>query len=379
MNLNLSKLFLLPSNISPNVIESNLDNLINTSSVFNNLYLLEEKISPIISFIENKGVFISSSWMESEISRLNNLFDTSHELNSLITFLNSKKRKGNSIVDKELSHIKKWIIPLEMTSNKSASIFKIQGEWNLYSSYSGRMTAKKMPLTSIPKSMRKYAISSSTYKELWSIDLNQAELRFLAYYSNDQFLLNHFSTDQDMYSYIGRLITPYNRNEQPERLRNICKTFFLAWLYGASTNTLMKKLRKNDFDITSVDVNHILEQLELTIPQAVHYLDLCSSQNEVQTFFGRVMPLVKMKESTKRNFALQSSVATAIKLLMLEAYKLNLDIVHVIHDELWIEVNPSNSNWQKLLQQNFEDTINRYHNDFPLNNILKFNQLKGVC
>lgn len=55
MNLNLSKLFLLPSNISPNVIESNLDNLINTSSVFNNLYLLEEKISPIISFIENKG------------------------------------------------------------------------------------------------------------------------------------------------------------------------------------------------------------------------------------------------------------------------------------------------------------------------------------
>ncbi|NUI93714.1 DNA polymerase [Staphylococcus borealis] len=377
MNLNLSKLFLLPSNISPNVIESNLDNLINTSSVFNNLYLLEEKISPIISFIENKGVFISSSWMESEISRLNNLFDTSHELNSLITFLNSKKRKGNSIVDKELSHIKKWIIPLEMTSNKSASIFKIQGEWNLYSSYSGRMTAKKMPLTSIPKSMRKHAIASSLHKELWSIDLNQAELRFLAYYANDQFLLNHFSTDQDMYSYIGSLITPYNRNAQSERLRNICKTFFLAWLYGASTNTLMKKLRKNGFDITSVNVNHILQQLERTIPQAVHYLDLCSSQNEVQTFFGRVMPLVKMKESVKRNFALQSSVATAIKLLMLEAYKLDLDIVHVIHDELWIEVKPSYSNWQELLQQNFAKTINSYHNGFPLNNILKFNQLKG--
>ena len=376
MNLNLSKLFLLPSNISPNVIESNLDNLINTSSVFNNLYLLEEKISPIIGFIENKGVFISSSWMESEISRLNNLFDTSHELNSLITFLNSKKRKGNSIVDKELSHIKKWIIPLEMTSNKSASIFKIQGEWNLYSSYSGRMTAKKMPLTSIPKSMRKHAIASSLHKELWSIDLNQAELRFLAYYANDQFLLNHFSTDQDMYSYIGSLITPYNRNAQSERLRNICKTFFLAWLYGASTNTLMKKLRKNGFDITSVNVNHILQQLERTIPQAVHYLDLCSSQNEVQTFFGRVMPLVKMKESVKRNFALQSSVATAIKLLMLEAYKLDLDIVHVIHDELWIEVKPSYSNWQELLQQNFEKTINRYHNDFPLNNILNFKQME---
>lgn len=377
MNLNLSKLFLLPSNISPNVIESNLNNLINTSSVFNNLYLLEEKISPIIGFIENKGVFISSSWMESEISRLNNLFDTSYELNSLITFLNSKKRKGNSIVDKELSHIKKWLIPLEMTSNKLASISKIQGEWNLYSSYSGRMTAKKVPLTSIPKSMRKHAIASCSYKELWSVDLNQAELRFLAYYANDQFLLNHFSTDQDMYSYIGSLITPYNRNAQSERLRNICKTFFLAWLYGASTNTLMKKLRKNGFDITSVNVNHILKQLERTIPQAVHYLDLCSSQNEVQTFFGRVMPLVKMKESAKRNFALQSSVATAIKLLMLEAYKLDLDIVHVIHDELWIEVKPSYSNWQELLQQNFEKTINHYHNGFPLNNILKFNQLKG--
>ncbi|MCI3137731.1 DNA polymerase [Staphylococcus hominis subsp. hominis] len=377
MNLNLSKLFLLPSNISPSVIENNLNNLINTSSVFNNLYLLEEKILPIISFIENKGVFISSSWIESEISRLNNLFDTSYELNSLITFLNSKKRRGNSIVDKELSHIKKWIIPLEMTSNKSASIFKIQGEWNLYSSYSGRMTAKKVPLTSIPKSMRKHAIASSSHKELWSIDLNQAELRFLAYYANDQFLLNHFSTDHDMYSYIGSLLTLYNPNVKPEYWRNICKTFLLAWLYGASTNTLIEQLRKKEVYLTSVDLKLILKKLELKVLKAVHYLDLCSSQNEVQTFFGRVMPLVDMKKSTKRNFALQSSVATAIKILILEAYKLDLDIVHVIHDELWIEVNPSYSNWQKLLQQNFEKTINRYHNGFPLNNILKFNQLKG--
>ena len=45
-----------------------------------------------------------------------------------------------------------------------------------------------------------------------------------------------------------------------------------------------EKLRKNDFNITSVDVNHILEQLERTIPQAVHYLDTCSTSREVRTF-----------------------------------------------------------------------------------------------
>lgn len=140
---------------------------------------------------------------------------------------------------------------------------------------------------------------------------------------------------------------------------------------------MIEQLRKKEVYLTSVDLKLILKKLELKVPKAVHYLNLCSSQNEVQTFFGRVMPLVKMKESTKRNFALQSSVATAIKLLMLEAYKLDLDIVHVIHDELWIEVKPSYSNWQELLQQNFEKTINSYHNGFPLNNILKFNQLKG--
>ena len=47
-----------------------------------------------------------------------------------------------------------------------------------FSSYSGRISASQMPLTSMPKRMRKYVISSSSEKELWSIDLNQAELRF---------------------------------------------------------------------------------------------------------------------------------------------------------------------------------------------------------
>ena len=79
-----------------------------------------------------------------------------------------------------------------------------------------------------------------------------------------------------------------------------------------------------------------------------------------------------MKKSTKRNFGLQSSVATAIKLLMLEAQNLKLDVVHVIHDEIWIEVNPTYSKWQNHLQQNFNTTMNSYHKGFPLNNILNF-------
>ena len=376
MNINILFLFLLPSYIDSITVENNLDSLLNASFVFKQLYELEKAIQPIISTIEENGIIIDSKWITDEIKRVNQLFKVDLDLSNLINVLNKEKQQGNEIARNLASHLSLWVAPYVEKLAIQPSNFRIRGHWNLFSSYSGRMTAKKSPLTSMPKNLRKYVMASNSNKELWSVDINQAELRFLAYYANDQFLLRYFSTDQDMYSYIGRLITPYNRNKQPERLRNVCKTFFLAWLYGASTNTLLKKLRKNDFDITSVDVNHILKQLELTIPQAVYYLDLCSNQNEVQTFFGRVMPLVKMKQSTKRNFALQSSVATSIKLLMLEAYKLNLDIVHVIHDELWIEVKPSYSNWQKLLQQNFEKTINRYHNDFPLNNVLNFKQME---
>ena len=376
MNINILFLFLLPSYIDSITVENNLDSLLNASFVFKQLYELEKAIQPIISTIEENGIIIDSKWITDEIKRVNQLFKVDLDLSNLINVLNKEKQQGNEIARNLASHLSLWVAPYVEKLAIQPSNFRIRGHWNLFSSYSGRMTAKKSPLTSMPKNLRKYVMASNSNKELWSVDINQAELRFLAYYANDQFLLRYFSTDQDMYSYIGRLITPYNCNKQPERLRNVCKTFFLAWLYGASTNTLLKKLRKNDFDITSVDVNHILKQLELTIPQAVYYLDLCSNQNEVQTFFGRVMPLVKMKQSTKRNFALQSSVATSIKLLMLEAYKLNLDIVHVIHDELWIEVKPSYSNWQKLLQQNFEKTINRYHNDFPLNNILNFKQME---
>lgn len=377
MIINLFKLFLIPENISEDSVKKYYLLLIESSIVFKELYDLETKIEPIVLLIEKRGLWFNNRWMHSEIKRISQKFQLQPSWKSLVLNLEQTKSKKNSTASKELNHIKKWILPFIRNPTLRESCTNLKGNWCLFSSYSGRMTASQMPLTSIPKPMRKYAISSDSHKELWSVDLNQAELRFLAYYANDQFLLDQFNTDQDIYSYIGNLITSFNHNARPERLRNICKTFLLAWLYGASTNTLMKKLKKNGFDITSVDVNHILKQLEITIPQAVHYLDLCSSQNEVQTFFGRVMPLVEMKKSTKRNFALQSSVATAIKLLMLEANKLDLEIVHVIHDELWIEVNPSYSNWQELLQLNFEKTINRYHNGFPLNNILKFNQLKG--
>ncbi|WP_301402335.1 DNA polymerase [Staphylococcus haemolyticus] len=377
MKINISHLLLLPSNIDPNIVKVSLDSLFNASFVFKQLYELEIAVKPIISAIEINGIAIDSKWLNNEIKHVNQQFNVNLGLDALITMLNEETYHGNTRAGKVKQYLLSWVKPFVRTSVNQDSIFTIKGEWQLYSSYSGRMTAKKMPLTSIPKSMREYAISSSTYKELWSIDLNQAELRFLTYYSNDPFLLSHFNTGQDMYRYIGNLINSYNLNASPEWLRNVCKTFLLAWLYGASTNTLIKQLRKKGFHVTSVDLKHVLKQLELQMSEAIRYLTLCSNQNEVQTFFGRVMPLIEMKDSTKRNFALQSSVATAIKLLMLEANKLDLDIVHVIHDELWIEVNPSYSNWQELLQQNFEKTINRYHNGFPLNNILKFNQLKG--
>lgn len=376
MKINILHLLLLPRNIDLNVVKVNLDSLLDASFVFKQLYELEIAVKPIISAIETNGITIDSKWLNNEIKRVNQQFNVSLDLDALVTMLNEEKYQGNTRAGKVKSYLLLWVKPFVRASVDQGGSFIIKGEWHFYSSYSGRMTAKKIPLTSIPKSMRKYAISSSPHKELWSVDLNQAELRFLAYYANDPFLLGHFNTGQDIYSYIGNLINSYNLNASPECLRNVCKTFLLAWLYGASTNTLIEQLRKKGFHVTSVDLKHVLKQLELQISEAIRYLTLCSNQNEVQTFFGRVMPLAKMKESTKRNFALQSSVATAIKLLMLEAYKLDLDIVHVIHDELWIEVNPSYSNWQMLLQQRFEKTINRYHNDFPLKNILNFKQME---
>ena len=376
MKINILHLLLLPRNIDLNVVKVNLDSLLDASFVFKQLYELEIAVKPIISAIETNGIIIDSKWLNNEIKCVNQQFNVSLDLDALVTMLNEEKYQGNTRAGKVKSYLLLWVKPFVRASVNQGGSFIIKGEWHFYSSYSGRLTAKKMPLTSIPKSMRKYAISSSSHKELWSVDLNQAELRFLAYYANDPFLLGHFNTGQDIYSYIGNLINSYNLNASPECLRNACKTFLLAWLYGASTNTLIEQLRKKGFHVTSVDLKHILKQLELQISEAIRYLTLCSNQNEVQTFFGRVMPLAKMKESTKRNFALQSSVATAIKLLMLEAYKLDLDIVHVIHDELWIEVNPSYSNWQMLLQQRFEKTINRYHNDFPLKNFLNFKQME---
>lgn len=91
MKFDIARLYLLPSNLPSRIIEDKTDNIRNSSSVFNALYLLEEQIVPIITSIESNGILISSTWLESEIRRLNQLLGSTHQLHSLITILNLKE------------------------------------------------------------------------------------------------------------------------------------------------------------------------------------------------------------------------------------------------------------------------------------------------
>ena len=53
------------------------------------------------------------------------------------------------------------------------------------------------------------------------------------------------------------------------------------------------------------------------------------------TPFGRIKPLATFKPTQKRNYPFQSSIAVAVKQLMLIASE-RLEVVHVVHDEIWI-------------------------------------------
>ena len=68
-------------------------------------------------------------------------------LDALITILNEEKHQGNTRAGKIKLYLLLWVKPFVSASVNQAGSFTIKGEWHLYSSYSGRMTAKKMPLT----------------------------------------------------------------------------------------------------------------------------------------------------------------------------------------------------------------------------------------
>jgi len=274
---------------------------------------------------------------------------------------------------------KQWVQKLIPYHSKANNRLELTGHWRSFTSYTGRITASKLPLTSMPNKMKQWVVPSQLGCTIWSIDLSNAELRFLSLYSKDQQLTNDLRNGRDIHQIVGTLFQQHlsYKGDEPNH-RKAAKTFIFAMLYGAGDVRLAESLKKSGYNIQSNDVFHIKKIIFSRYDTLEGYFKNVENSDLVNCFFGPICPSVNMTASQKRNFALQSSIATSVKILSLIATSMHLKITCIIHDEIWVEV-PDNrdSLWILQLEREFTHTLKVYHPLLPTNELLKIKKIGG--
>ena len=408
-NSDLNNLFLLPKNF-PKIEEfpEKIKLLQEKSAIYAKLMALEQEIQPILQKIESTGIEIANDWFDvGLLEQRANLEKIQSEIESY--FPNRSPPVDELLIEsfflekqlpqaKSFDHLQQYrrlhpLYGLLLQQKKNQQFINqwgekllqrgspveggtiLRGEWVSYASYSGRIFAKKLPLTSLPRCMRNYIRTSGT---VLSLDFNNAELRFLAYYSRCKKLLEQFETGEDIHYRTGTMIAQAIglKDADVAVIRKTGKQFAFALLYGAGTSMIVNNLRKLVPTVTSATVSQLVTAFFKTYPEVHLFLDNLEKDSHLLTPFGRIKPLATFKPTQKRNYPFQSSIAVAVKQLMLIANK-RFDVVHVIHDEIWILAPTREPTVVEEVIEEFYHQLLNILPDFPISGFIKVEPIGG--
>lgn len=410
----ISNLLLLPKNFSIEEHDPLVSEILESHHVFHSLYELEKSIQPILASMEKRGLVIAEEWFRSGleekrtlltkvITEINQYIDGSHD-DVDESRLHDFWRRNNLPIAKSFdalanyqhlhptynlmlqyrkhsNYLKQWGLNLKHDGVQLENgDVRIKGKWQSFTSYTGRISAKQLPLTSLPSEMRDYIVPPKS-SQLLSIDLNNAELRFLAYYAKCGRLIQRFNDGKDIHYETAKLIrNQMNHHEvDDEQARGLAKRYTYSFLYGAGVKTIQRSLQKVYKDITSADVVTINDAFIQQYPEIQSFLLEREKSDSLLTAFGEVKPIATFYEAQRRNFTLQSSVAVIIKMLMDTLANHPIKIVHVLHDELWISI-PTETSLEMLMAEvsvEFEEKIKNTFRGFPCKGLLTIEEIGG--
>lgn len=411
---NLNYLILTPKHYDLDQSREAVEKLLQKHPVFNSLYLLEKEISPLLTNMEEEGLIISNGWFSNGLQqRRNQLAQVSNEINQMIgsakcSGIDDQKLRrfwvNNSLPVANgfdaLSNYKRlhptYHLMMEYKSHKNylkmwgeklrdkgitvPDGVLLQGKWRSFSSLTGRITAKNISLTSMPIAMRDYIVSPKGY-QMYSLDLNNAELRFLAYYSKCDGLLEQFNQEMDIHAETAKLISKSlgSHDINKEQTRKLAKQFSYSLLYGAGTQTIVKNMRKIFHSVTSADVVALMDEFYQKYPELLCFLHERGEDEKLLTPFGKIKPIAEFTKTQKKNFAMQASVSVVIKTLLIILARNNIKIVHVIHDEVWVLI-PKDEHVEPFIEKSvyeFNEKINEIYPGLPTKAILSKEKIGG--
>ncbi len=253
---------------------------------------------------------------------------------------------------------------------------RIYPKFSQVSTSTGRLSCSGPNLQNIPVrtdrgSRIRKAFTCEDGKILYSFDYSQIELRVLADFSGDPYLVRAFIEDKDIHGETADILfsgdslfsATADVSETGDR-RRIAKTINFGILYGMSAYGLSKEL---NIPVSSADnfindyfakFSGVKKYLEKTVEQA-------EKKGYVSTILKRrrYFPEISSRDKTRREFArraatnmpIQGSAADLIKLAMNRIHeyfvreKLKSAMVLQIHDELLFEVVPAE---EKKIEEN---------------------------
>lgn len=391
-----------------------IDGLLQKHSIFKELYLIEKNISPILSTLEEAGLLISGEWFKSGLQeKQNQLVAVRNEINQMIGEAVSDQVDEDKLhhywklrelpVAKGFDALKKYkrlhpTFQMILTYKNYQNYLKmwgqsllekgvvvdggvlLKGTWRSFSSYTGRMTARDLPLTSLPSAMRDYIVSPPG-EQIVSLDLDNAELRFLAHYAGCDALKEQFIQGIDVHAKTAKLLRGNIAGHEvdDEKARKLAKQFIYSLLYGASRQRILKNMQKAFYNITNADVAASIDEFYELYPELLVFLEERADSSKLVATFGEVEPVEKFTRTQKKNYALQASVSIAIKLLMTTLAEHGIKIIHVLHDEIWIlmENNVHLDKFIKQVEVKFEKKIEKLFPGLPTNGILSKENIGG--
>lgn len=223
---------------------------------------------------------------------------------------------------------------------------RIHSTYSLYGTTTGRLASKHPNLQNIPRDKSiKTMLGAPEGRLLLECDYKSAELRALALYSNDEFLIKVFKENLDLHDETAlAMFGPGFTKDQ----RVQAKMINFGIMYGRGAKTISEACH-----ITINEAQDSINKWLARMPRAAAYLksrrDAIRSGCVLVTPFGRKrrFPLVShvnlnMFQNEACNFAIQSiasdfTLMTGIRLQPVLA-QYDASIVNLVHDSLLIEL-----------------------------------------
>lgn len=260
---------------------------------------------------------------------------------------------------------------------------RIHSSFNQARVITGRLASSNPNLQNIPIDQFniRAAFKPKENNVFLAIDYSQIELRVLAYFSQDENLLEAFRNNKDVHAITAAGIFNVEIDKVTSKQRQVGKTINFGILYGLTPHGLSK-----DLSISLGEAKVYIEQYWLQFPSVKSWMNMVIEKTKekgyVETFLGRRRYIPEIHERNKTLYDLgcrysintiaQGTASEIVKLGMINlhkeisANKLNAKILLQIHDELLIQVPESEIEKTKAIVKNCLENVVSWNVPLPI-------------